>query len=81
MMTTNEQARADAMADAETLRLYLYSGGPATDRHIRRCDAANAADAVLTDAACHKWGHKPFRHFRVISAIRAAFRAVPGLRG
>jgi len=83
-MTRSEQARADAFADADTLRLYLYSWGAAhgrLDLAIRRCDSADAADAVLTDADCHLWGRSPTRHWRVIESARAAFRACPGLRG
>lgn len=68
-MSTSEQARQDAMADAETLRLFtVYSmqgGYGNTDRAFKL--AVNVLDAG--------------RVRTVRERARAAFRAVPGLRG
>jgi hypothetical protein len=81
-MTPTEQARADAMADAETLRWAVQGvgGGPLVDASLQ---GGRAVRAVLkidsgNDGGCHNpiqaaaWAE---------SAARAAFRAVPGLRG
>ena len=68
-MTTNEQARADAMADAETLRLYLFAHDwPAYLRVLR--------SGTLGLAAINTGRIQTAR----ASAYRA-FKAVPGLRG
>lgn len=68
-MTTSEQARADALADAETLRLNLHSG-----------DIAIAS--VEGDlAAVYPEAESGFAARCAKRAARAAFRAVPGLRG
>lgn len=75
-MTTSEQARADAVADAETLRLALKitkSGNP--DYYVMGGIALAAmvhpgvVHAAESAAPC------------AIQAARATFRAVPGLRG
>jgi len=82
-MTTNEQARADAIADAETLREFVR-------RHVkwswryRRCvgrggwagDSLRVIDAIAigpNDLKDCGWRASESAHF--------AFRAVPGLRG
>ena len=63
-MTSSEQARADAMADAETLRRFLL-----------REHGLNAADDIRLASN----GQVVMLHPE--EAARAAFRAVPGLRG
>jgi len=90
-MTTSEQARADAMADAETLRLYFASG-----RFFRvSAEAAPIACGLYPEGWLTLGGPMPHREtLRMASlgwAARAArhacglasdaFRAVPGLRG
>jgi len=75
-MTTSEQARADALADAETLRRYLESeycrsrllGGP---------PAGPLKYGRLRNLL--RGGHFELRDWRQVA--RAAFRAVPRLRG
>jgi len=71
-MTKSEQARADAMADAETLRLYV----------LRNADLAHAdrqASALRTIQA--ELAQKGLTAKNAQRIARAAFRAVPGLRG
>lgn len=71
-MTASEQARADAMADAETLRPWLLSRGWG-DTSSARSLYLGAGFPPLDD---------PRHAGRVARArARAAFRAVPGLRG
>jgi len=70
-LTQSEQARADAMADAETLRRWLRSSMPSS---------AWRFDSGL----CYRWPSKRIPVPDPISAMcraRAAFRACPGLRG
>jgi len=79
-VTTSEQARADAIADAETLRLFATDG-----RHF--C-CVTWPDHVLFSA--FNLGAGPKKHIKrgwaeragnsAAGAARAAFRAVPGLR-
>jgi hypothetical protein len=79
-MTTSEQARADAMADAETLRMF-----PALRYH--REELANAESQgmlcalFIRRALVHRRSSitQPVRFAR--DAAHAAFRAVPGLKG
>lgn len=73
----------DALADAETLRLYcLLVVSPETPYDL---DALVVADLVLD---CHMSGllndspgRREWGHIHAQDAARAAFRAVPGLRG
>jgi hypothetical protein len=92
-MTKSEQARADALADAETLRLYLWEQTKERHRigsrisasgqwnHTTLGQAERHAEAVLQTrpwlgdnggVSVARWG---------TLAARAAFRAVPKLRG
>lgn len=64
-MTTSEQARADAIADAETLRLFpLFARDLSAGVRLRLFIDPHLAD-----------------YRTAVSRARAAFRAVPGLRG
>lgn len=67
-MTKSEQARADALADAETLRWIRQRNPVNADQlvHGLRFAAPWPEEIIFSEA----------RH-----AARAAFRAVPGLRG
>jgi hypothetical protein len=85
-MTASEQARADAMADAETLRLLE----PAVATWKR-----SEAGVALSEASFHGAGAVYSMGYRGECAVsvpalaaeqaqkaaHAAFRAVPGLRG
>jgi hypothetical protein len=72
-VTTSEQARADAWADAETLRMALP---PFLDWHIMN-NSLSAYDFMRNP------NPEAFAHVATYAtwAARAAFRAVPGLRG
>ena len=68
-MTRNEQARADAMADAETLRLndgrrILTARAASSERFAWLMDGGHGDPAGLARFCAHR-----------------AFRSVPGLRG
>jgi hypothetical protein len=65
-MTTSEQARADAMADAETLRLNAYLAAMPCWRTVLRISIQQNRDFAYEDGRY---------------AADRAFRAVPGLRG
>ena len=79
----------DALADAETLRGYMYGHGvaglPCGDGHAhvqaercaRRIDVADATGAVDSDTCS---ALAPGRSWRAVEAARAAFCAVPALR-
>jgi hypothetical protein len=76
-MTTSEQARANAMADAETLRALpsFYFPDRSTEEtfnvlHYTRC-------AVVVGSLSDPSNLPTYAE----RAARAAFRAVPGLRG
>jgi len=78
-MSTSEQARADAMADAETLVRYVadHSHG-----RYNRTTLSRAANRDWTGAAY--WRTPEREHVaaeRAVAAARAAFRAVSALRG
>lgn len=77
-MSTSEQARKDAMADAETLRNVVSTHGMA-NRTIARgvCEA----EAAGYRAVQWRGGYGDGLEFYAEEAARAAFRAVPGLRG
>lgn len=77
-MTTSEQARADAMADAETLRRVCFgSGSLANDLAVQASSEGTRAGLVATGKV---WcGTSAYDYARF--AAHAAFRAVPGLRG
>jgi len=64
-MTTSEQARADAMADAETLNLYCAQFDSSHDA----IGYSRYGSPVVSNISGIK------------ARIHAAFRAVPGLRG
>jgi hypothetical protein len=69
-MTLSEQARADAMADAETLRNYGWQTGGDLNSLLHRCGSFS------------RWAPQGPRFVdAAIYAASAAFRAVPGLRG
>ena len=80
-MTTSEQARADAMADAETLLEFV---GEKLQYHSGFRMARDYGDfAVYTLQHLKPRAYKARAQaieFSIIAA-RAAFRAVPGLRG
>ena len=69
-MTTSEQARADALADAETLRQFWMDAHPLErDRSTDYLTFLSAPDTL------------GLAQFMARGAARAAFRAIPGLRG
>ena len=81
-MTTSEQARADAMADAET----LLSATRDRHRSPKQAHAAHKARMAGADACFnlrYPLSHDPLDSpvLLATTAARAAFRAVPGLRG
>jgi hypothetical protein len=85
-MTSSEQARADAMADAETLRLWAASRPMPIDDFdwfAYPAEVAVLRCVVTTDpGGAGLWNYRPETHAEdVCRAARAAFRAVPGLRG
>lgn len=100
-MTTSEQARAAAMADAETLRWFTYSliaeinRGLRSERRIRVLmtpQALRPVPSIVTDIhyanaeniarLSEIWNFiEETTVSQVRDAARAAFRAVPGLRG
>lgn len=78
-MSTSEQARADAMADAETLQIFAAVYQFPQLRNINKCwrRAENIAECATPDSGYDE-------HRAVMQAhwlARAAFRAVPALRG
>lgn len=92
-MTKSEQARADAMADVETLRLAHESEagfsescwcvGPSGERHLPCCDLLDSfawASISRLQRSVHGVDSDMWADSALESA-RAAFRAVPGLRG
>lgn len=74
-MTKSEQARADAMADAETLRL-LVNGYDCLERLL-----LVAAETSLPPALWPPQSALSYLHHVARSKARAAFRIAPGLRG
>lgn len=81
-MTATEQARADAIADAETLRLYardgmLFNGTPRQPGYELRIieDPSYGARKHIRRG----WADRASR--AAFHAARFVFRAVPGLRG
>ena len=74
-MSASEQARADAMADAETLRIEAW-------RYPKDFRTALESAGIFGNGARAKT-HTSARAAAscATSAARAAFRAVPGLRG
>lgn len=74
MTTPSEQARADALADAETLwRNTVWYEEPAFE-------AARLGDWTLRAIERHPWAVADSAAYARLAA-RAAFSAVPGLRG
>jgi len=71
-LSTSEQARADAVADAETLWLYAREQPRPKDACLDVIRAANAGRTAHLGRSPKATGRKAGRH---------AFRAVPGLRG
>ena len=80
-MTTSEQARADARADAETLRAFI---GSANREAIRE-----GAKPPYPTLRCIAWGTRASDRMErggdsataaAVLAARIAFRAIPGLR-
>jgi len=81
-MTKSEQARADALADAETLRrnARLPGHGLTCYRALRACNEyAEWALVYGVDGGVEDFADCAADHWRL--SARAAFRAVPGLRG
>ena len=78
-MTSSEQARADALADAETL-LYYATTIKAT-RGARRELVTALDNATFYGSRAARFVAKAAGHWSAFTAARAAFRAVPGLRG
>jgi len=88
-MTPSEQARADAMADAETLRAFQRDPYPpnflirtfAPNAYATECGALRCG----VDASLWARGHFYETERALVDdathVARAAFRAVPGLRG
>ena len=81
-MTKSEQARADAMADAETLAMW---GGPWVEPMNLGSWVVEAIREILTPAEGddETLDHGTAEASLVpwsVEAARAAFRAVPGLR-
>ena len=68
-MTTSEQARLDSLSDAETLRALVF--------------AKTEGDACYIYPADHERAEFGLMHYTQNPAVkaRAAFRAVPALRG
>lgn len=87
-MTKSEQARADALADAETLRLFAEESWRHSELY---CDDASSLPLLLDRARGVKQGGRLGYYQRkgrlgavsvlITDAAHAAFRAVPGLRG
>jgi len=87
-VTKSEQARADAMADAETLRLFASHVWDHSDQY---CDQAASLPLLLDRARGVKQGGRLSYYQRkgrlgavavlIADAAHAAFQAVPGLRG
>jgi hypothetical protein len=73
-MTPSEQARADAMADAETLRRNVR----VTDR--KRIKALGDIDRLSGSLRTFMGRNEDADYKEAQGAARAAFRAVPGLR-
>ncbi len=71
-MTASEQARADALADAETLEWFLFS------HDWKAYKALLHVGNLGMESTDRLSGSSPRYAFH---AARAAFRAVPGLRG
>jgi len=95
-MTPSEQRRADAMADAETQVVHIRGRQLARGNQWYRdrstdgpgyrtlCGAAPTVYDVRYHEKAHDWTRDDGVHFLPCSdciAARAAFRAVPGLRG
>lgn len=84
-MTKSEQARADAIADAETLRRFADDVWRNPDTY---CDEASNLPILLEMAKLRKPGSRfiaclhrnQFHTSLFFSAVGAAYRACPGLR-
>ena len=81
-MTSSEQARSDAMADAETLRLYardgmLYNGTPRQQGWELRL-IGDPSYGVRRHIR-RRWAQRAAA--AALHSARFVFRAVPGLRG
>jgi hypothetical protein len=78
-LSPSEQARADAMADAETLRLNAYTSDLCLAAgHGGRC--AQRLRFPLGERGGLLGSPEDFAQHHALFAARAAFRAVPGLR-
>ncbi len=79
-MTASEQARADALADAETLQEYLrrLPLGSLLRPGMSGLGLCGSSHGVRKAIAR---GHLNVAARRASAAAHAAFRAVPGLRG
>ncbi len=82
ILTASEQARADALADADTLvRIVQSMHGIESIATYMDGPAVFAAQRYGADLAWHiRHGSLPSRR-AVLRPFRAAFRAVPALRG
>jgi hypothetical protein len=79
-MTTSEQARADAMADAETFMRVLGICYPVSkDSYGAAYHAQWCAEQALIESSPN--GRIQCAYAYAAASARAAFRAVPGLRG
>lgn len=77
-MTTSEQARADALADAETLLNYVYYRPRAAEQVSDMLERAYSTGGWAIVAIAN--GDEGHAYNVGILAARDAFRAVPGLR-
>ena len=77
-MTKSEQARADAMADAETLRVIAWEAPRA---HVSNALRKARNLGVRAASEIEYGGGWLLPNVTAREAAHAAFRAVPGLRG
>ena len=84
-MSKSEQARADAMADAETYLGILFDNGGERlriDLRDERLNVWRAQNSGFASVVSYSLYPEPVRSAQFARlAARAAFRAVPGLRG
>lgn len=80
-MTPSEQARSDAMADAETFMrvLGICCYPMSKEAYSSAYHAQWCAERALIES--HPNGRIQCAYAHAAAAARAAFRAVPGLRG